>query len=38
MKQDKILGKYIQIAVAPYLSTFNESLKEQKNKISNLYG
>ena len=27
-----------RVAVAPYLSTFNESLKEEKNKVSQIKG
>lgn len=38
MDQENIEGNLIRMAISPYLSTFNESLKEEKNKISRLYG
>jgi hypothetical protein len=28
----------LQVAVSPYLSTFNEELKVEKNKVTQLYG
>lgn len=31
-------GELVRIAVAPFISTFNEELKEERNKVGRLYG
>jgi hypothetical protein len=33
-----IEGEIARIAVAPFISTFNEELKEERNRVERLYG
>jgi len=35
---EEVNGDMYRVAVAPYLSTFNESLKEEKDRVSQIKG